>query len=77
MVGLLLYFSQYVLADSQVLLHHVSAAVEAKQAQDAQTALTIFATWCGIALILFVELPTPFWVGGNELRGDTRIFYNI
>jgi cation-transporting ATPase E len=75
-VGLLLYFSQYVL-DSQVLFHPVSAAVEARQAQDAQTALTIFATFCGIALILFVEPPTPFWVGGNELRGDKRIFYLV
>ncbi len=76
-VGLLLYFSHYVLADSQVLFHPVSAAVEARQAQDAQTALTIFATFSGIALILFVEPPTPFWAGGNELRGDTRIFYLV
>lgn len=76
MVGLLLYFSQYVL-DSQVLLHTVSAAVEARQAQDAQTALTIFATFCGIVLILFVEPPTPFWVGGNELHRDKRIFYPV
>ena len=27
--------------------------------------------------ILFVEPPTPFWVGGNELRGDKRIFYLV
>ncbi len=76
LVGLLLYFSQYVLAD-YLLPHPVSAAVAAKSAQDAQTALTIFAIFCGIALILFVEPPTPFWVGGNELRGDKRISYLV
>lgn len=77
LVGLLLYFSQYVLADSLVLLHPVSAAVAAKKELAAQTALTIYATFCGIALILFVEPPTPFWVGGNELRGDKRISYLV
>ena len=77
LVGLLLYFSQYVLVDPLVLLHlhPVPSAVEARSAEDAQTALTIFATFCGIALILFVEPPTSFWVGGNELRGDKRISY--
>ena len=74
LVGLLLYFSEYVLTDSLKLLQLVpSAAV--KTAQDAQTALTTFALFCGIALILFVEPPTRFWVGGNELRGDKRISY--
>lgn len=74
LVGLLLYFSEYVLADSLVLLQLVPSAV-VRTAQDAQTALTTFALFCGIALILFVEPPAPFWVGGNKLRGDKRISY--
>ena len=73
LVGLLLYFSQYTLANYTGQLRPVSTAVTA----DAQTALTIFAVFCGIALVLFAEPPTPFWVGGNELRGDKRVNYLV
>ena len=62
-------------ADSLVLLQSGQFVAPVKTAQDAQTTLTIFALFCGIALLLFVEPPTPFWVGGNELRGDKRIVY--
>ncbi len=58
-----------------VLLQSGQFVAPVKTAQDAQTTLTIFALFCGIALLLFVEPPTPFWVGGNELRGDKRIVY--
>ena len=75
LVGFLLYFSEYVLADSLVLLQSGQFVAPVKTAQDAQTTLTIFALFCGIALLLFVEPPARFWVGGNELRGDKRISY--
>jgi cation-transporting ATPase E len=74
LIGLFLYFSEYVLADS-LGLHRSSSAVAVKIALDAQTTLTIFALFCGIALLFFVEPPARFWVGGNELRGDKRISY--
>jgi cation-transporting P-type ATPase E len=37
-----------------------------------QTALTHFATLCGLLLILFVEPPSPAWTGGDVLSGDKR-----
>ena len=75
LVGLLLYFSEYVLADSLGLFRSRSTVAAVKMALDAQTTLTTFALFCGIALLLFVEPPARFWVGGNELRGDKRISY--
>ena len=75
LVGLLLYFSEYVLADSLGLFRSRSSVAAVKMALDAQTTLTTFALFCGIALLLFVEPPARFWVGGNELRGDKRISY--
>jgi cation-transporting ATPase E len=38
----------------------------------ARTVLTIAAALCGLLLILFVEPPSPFWVGGEELNGSLR-----
>jgi cation-transporting ATPase E len=38
----------------------------------ARTALTTTTVLCGLALIVFVEPPTPAWVGGDELSGDRR-----
>jgi cation-transporting ATPase E len=38
----------------------------------ARTALTTTTVLCGLALIPFVEPPTPAWVGGDELSGDWR-----
>jgi cation-transporting ATPase E len=38
----------------------------------AQTVLTITTVLCGLALIPFVEPPTPAWVGGDELSSDWR-----
>ncbi len=75
LVGLLLYFSEYVLADSLGLFRSRSTVAAVKMTLDAQTTLTTFALFCGIALLLFVEPPARFWVGGNELRGDKRISY--
>ncbi|GAB4457806.1 MAG: HAD-IC family P-type ATPase [Anaerolineae bacterium] len=38
----------------------------------ARTALTTTAIFCGLMLIVFVEPPTRFWVGGDNLSGDAR-----
>jgi cation-transporting ATPase E len=38
----------------------------------ARTALTTTTVLCGVALIPFVEPPTPAWVGGDNLSGDWR-----
>jgi len=38
----------------------------------AQTSLTTFTVMCGIILLLFIEPPSKFWVGGHQLRGDKR-----
>jgi cation-transporting ATPase E len=40
---------------------------------EAQTSLTTFTVLCGIILLLFIEPPSKFWVGGHPLRGDKRI----
>ncbi len=41
----------------------------------AQTSLTTFTVLCGIILLLFIEPPSKFWVGGRELRGDKRFIF--
>jgi cation-transporting P-type ATPase E len=41
----------------------------------AQTSLTTFTVACGIFLLLFIEPPSKFWVGGHQLRGDKRFYY--
>jgi cation-transporting ATPase E len=38
----------------------------------ARTALTTTTVLCGIALVPFVEPPTPAWAGGDDLSGDWR-----
>ena len=38
----------------------------------AQTALAGFSIFCGLFLVVFVEPPTRFWVGGDKLSGDKR-----
>jgi cation-transporting ATPase E len=38
----------------------------------AQSTLTAFLVLCGLLLVIFVEPPTPWWVGGNRLSGDRR-----
>lgn len=43
----------------------------------AQSALTSFSIFCGLLLILFVEPPTRFWVGGDTLSRDRRPLYLV
>jgi cation-transporting ATPase E len=38
----------------------------------ARTILTSVTTLAGLVLVVFVEPPTSFWVGGDELSGDWR-----
>jgi cation-transporting P-type ATPase E len=38
----------------------------------AETALTTFLVCTGLVLIIFVQPPTRWWVGGNSLSGDRR-----
>jgi cation-transporting ATPase E len=38
----------------------------------AQSALAIFLVFEGLLLVIFVEPPTRWWVGGNHLSGDLR-----
>ncbi len=39
----------------------------------AQTALTLFASFCGILLIVLAVPPTKYWAAGAVYRGDRRI----
>lgn len=41
----------------------------------AQTMLTYMVVVCGLLLIIFVEPPTEWWVGGDVLSGDWRPTY--
>lgn len=38
----------------------------------AQTALAAFLVFCGLFLVIFVEPPTAWWVGGAPLSGDRK-----
>jgi cation-transporting P-type ATPase E len=38
----------------------------------AQTALTAFLVTCGLFLVIFVEPPTEWWIGGDTLSGDWK-----
>jgi len=51
----------------------VASVVPAREA--AQTSLTTFTVLCGILLLLFIEPPSKFWVGGHKLRGDKRFIF--
>ena len=37
-----------------------------------QTSLAVFSIFCGLMLLVFVEPPSPWWVGGDLLSGDRR-----
>lgn len=42
------------------------------QVPAARTTLTAFLVYCGLLLVVFVEPPTRWWVGGNALARDWR-----
>jgi cation-transporting ATPase E len=72
-LGLLLYVGSYTLW--LVSIGSFGARNQIYQLDDypaAQTTLTTFLVLCGLFLVIFVEPPTPWWVGGNRLSGDWR-----
>jgi cation-transporting ATPase E len=73
-LALLLFAGMY-------LLHHdhlgaLNVLTGSSSAADAlaiaETALTTFLVCTGLVLIIFVQPPTRWWVGGNPLSGDRR-----
>jgi cation-transporting ATPase E len=71
-----LYLAYALPAKSTYLAAHPAAGEEEllKFAYPAaQTALTLFASFCGILLILFAVPPTRWFAGGSKLRGDWRM----
>src|SRR5579859_2720239 len=78
LMALFVYLGEYMLflveqlaAQPDINIEQLSAPAQAA----AQSGLTTFTMFCGILLILFVEPPTKFWVGGEELKGDRRIIW--
>jgi cation-transporting P-type ATPase E len=49
-----------------------SLAINASIRGSAQSTLAVFLVFVGLLLVIFVEPPTPWWVGGNPLSGDRR-----
>jgi len=52
----------------EVTIEHAVAA----SVPYAQTALAAFLVFCGLFLVIFVEPPTAWWVGGAPLSGDRK-----
>lgn len=57
-----------------VLLAVYTGLPEAQVVATARSTITVFATVCGILLLVFVTPPTRFWAGSDDLRwqGDWR-----
>lgn len=72
-LGLLLFVGVYVLrlveAGAFAARGGVAPLVDMPTAQ---TTLTAFLVCCGLLLVIFVEPPTGWWVGGNALARDWR-----
>jgi cation-transporting ATPase E len=76
LVGLLLFVGYCLpvfdlVADRSVTIEEINAALKDTLPR-AQTLLTYFLTVCGLLLVIFVEPPSRFWAGGDELSGDRR-----
>jgi cation-transporting ATPase E len=76
LVGLLLFVGYSLpifdlAADGSVTLDEIDAAVQVTLPR-AQTVLTYFLTVCGLLLVIFVEPPSRFWAGSDQLSGDRR-----
>ncbi len=50
----------------------ITTAEEIDAIKYAQTAMTTIIIFMGLFLVLFVEPPTRFWAGGDEVSGDWR-----
>lgn len=55
-----------------VSINAIAAQAQADALPVARTVLTTLTTFAGLLLIVFVEPPTLFWVGGDDLSGDWR-----
>jgi cation-transporting ATPase E len=72
-LGLLLFAGVYVLRLMEAGSFGVrNGAALLTDMPAAQTTLTAFLVFCGLFLVIFVEPPTQWWVGGNALAGDWR-----
>jgi cation-transporting ATPase E len=75
-IGLLLFVGSYVLGLARTGYGGaVAGANPVALAEDypaAQSTLTAFLVLCGLLLMVFVEPPTPWWVGASSLSGDHR-----
>jgi cation-transporting ATPase E len=76
LVGLLLFVGYSLpvfdlVADGSVTIEEINRAVKDTLPR-AQTVLTYFLTVCGLLLVVFVEPPSRFWAGSDELSGDPR-----
>ncbi len=59
-------------AARQLPIDQIFAQAEAAALASARTLLTVFTTLAGLVIVVFVEPPTRFWVGGDEFSGDWR-----
>ncbi len=73
--GLGIYLAYLVPAYQYELSTHPAANTMAafdKALLVGQTSLAVFSIFCGLMLLVFVEPPSPWWVGGDSLSGDRR-----
>jgi cation-transporting ATPase E len=73
--GLGIYLAYLVPAYQYELSTHPAANTTAafdKALLVGQTSLAVFSIFCGLMLLVFVEPPSPWWVGGDSLSGDRR-----
>jgi cation-transporting ATPase E len=76
--GLALFYGVYVLLvtplhiDYWDLFVRTSNPIIHTPVVNAQSALSAFLVFAGLLLVIFVEPPTPWWTGGDELSGDWR-----
>ena len=72
-LGLLLFVSVYALPlVASGAFGSRNGTVSPEDLPIAQTMLTAFLVYCGLALMIFIEPPTRWWTGGNTLSGDWR-----
>jgi cation-transporting ATPase E len=77
-IGLLLFYGDYLLLVRPLgvpywdLFVRISNPIIHEPVVNAQSALSAFLVFAGLLLVIFVEPPTPWWTGGDELSGDWR-----
>jgi cation-transporting P-type ATPase E len=74
LASLFIYVVYLIPVSSQILQPEFSTnlPIVRSAVENAQSATTNFSVICGLLLLLFVEPPTKFWVGGNKFSGDWR-----